>query len=40
CRSCEEAGDGIKIKGNPNKFIFRIESVSGLNPKGHSDKGE
>lgn len=33
CKSCEEAGKGIKIKGNPNKFIFRVESVSGLNPR-------
>ncbi len=33
CRSCEEAGKGIKIKANPSKFIFRLESVSGLNPR-------
>lgn len=33
CRSCEELGEGIKIKGNPTKFIFRVESVSGLNPR-------
>jgi DNA-directed RNA polymerase subunit D len=28
CRACEI--DGLKIRGNPNKFIFRVESVSGL----------
>lgn len=33
CRSCEEAGTWVRIKGNPNKFIFRVESVSGLNPR-------
>jgi len=33
CRSCEEAADGLKIKGNNSKFIFRVESVSGLSPK-------
>lgn len=31
CRSCEKYG--IKIKGNPTKFIFRVESISGLSPK-------
>ena len=30
CDSCAEAG--VKVVGNPNKFIFRVESVSGLKP--------
>lgn len=33
CRSCMDAVRGVSIKGNPNKFIFRVESVSGLNPR-------
>ncbi len=31
CGACAEAG--VKIVGNPNKFIFRVESVSGLKPE-------
>jgi DNA-directed RNA polymerase subunit D len=30
CLKCEQAGDCIKMKANPNKFIFRVESISGL----------
>jgi DNA-directed RNA polymerase subunit D len=30
CGSCAEAG--VEIVGNPTKFIFRVESVSGLSP--------
>ncbi len=33
CRKCEEVCEGVRIKGNPNKFIFRVESVSGLEPE-------
>jgi DNA-directed RNA polymerase subunit D len=33
CISCAEASDGgLKIIGNPNKFIFIVESISGLEP--------
>lgn len=32
CLKCESAGEGIKIKADPGKFIFRVESVSGLSP--------
>lgn len=31
CESCFKAG--MKITGNPEKFIFRVESVSGLSPE-------
>jgi len=33
CRSCEEVCDSLKIEGNPNKFIFNVESISGLEPE-------
>jgi len=33
CKKCEEVCSGdLQIKGNPNKFIFRVETVSGLEP--------
>ncbi len=33
-RSCEAASGGaIRIEGNPSKFLFRVESVSGLSPE-------
>ncbi len=33
CAACAEASEGgIRIKGDPNKFIFRVESISGLDP--------
>lgn len=33
-KSCESAsGNAIKIEGNPTKFLFRVESVSGLDPE-------
>ena len=33
-KSCEAASDhAIDIKGNPNKFIFSLETVSGLGPE-------
>jgi len=32
CRSCEEVCDGLKVVGVPGKFIFNVESVSGLEP--------
>lgn len=30
CLKCEQAGDQIKMRSNPEKFVFRVESVSGL----------
>ncbi|NIO19286.1 MAG: DNA-directed RNA polymerase subunit D [Candidatus Aenigmarchaeota archaeon] len=34
CRVCEEVSDkGVEIRSDPNKFVFRVESISGLNPK-------
>ena len=34
CMVCEDVSEnGVKVKGDPNKFIFKVESVSGLNPK-------
>jgi DNA-directed RNA polymerase subunit D len=34
CMACmEESGGSLKIEGNPNKFIFTLESVSGLEPE-------
>ena len=34
CLSCEEVSGGtLKITGNPSKFIFSVESVSGLEPE-------
>ncbi len=33
CRKCEEVCSGdLTIRGDPNSFIFRVESVSGLGP--------
>jgi DNA-directed RNA polymerase subunit D len=33
CMSCAEASGGaIEIKGDPTRFIFNVESVSGLDP--------
>lgn len=33
CRACAEASDGgLEIKGDPTRFIFRVESISGLDP--------
>jgi len=31
-RKAEEVSENIRVKGNPNRFIFRVESVSGLDP--------
>ncbi|MEE9323662.1 MAG: DNA-directed RNA polymerase subunit D [Candidatus Aenigmarchaeota archaeon] len=34
CRVCEEAGvKNVKIKSDPTKFVFNVESISGLEPK-------
>lgn len=34
CRVCEDVSDkGVEIKSDPNKFVFKIESISGLDPK-------
>lgn len=33
CAACVEASEGgIRIKGDPNRVIFRVESISGLDP--------
>ncbi len=32
CRQCLEGCPGIAIEGDPTRFIFRVESVSGLKP--------
>jgi DNA-directed RNA polymerase subunit D len=32
CLKCEQASPGIKIRANPGMFIFRVETVSGLQP--------
>jgi DNA-directed RNA polymerase subunit D len=33
CRACADASDGgLEIKGDPTRFIFRVESISGLDP--------
>jgi DNA-directed RNA polymerase subunit D len=32
CLRCESASGCISMKPNPNRFIFRVESVSGLEP--------
>jgi len=34
CRVCEEASGGeVRLKSDPTKFIFQVESISGLEPK-------
>jgi DNA-directed RNA polymerase subunit D len=30
CRSCEEVCEGLSVEGVPNKFVFSVESISGL----------
>jgi DNA-directed RNA polymerase subunit D len=32
CRQCMEGCEGIEVVGDPTRFIFRVESVSGLKP--------
>lgn len=33
CKSCADASDGgFEIKGDPTRFIFNVESISGLDP--------
>jgi DNA-directed RNA polymerase subunit D len=32
CLKCESVSECIKLRANPEKFIFRVETVSGLNP--------
>ncbi len=32
CRACEDACNGISIEGVSNKFVFSVESISGLEP--------
>jgi len=33
CRLCEHACEGLKVQGVPGKFIFNVESISGLEPE-------
>lgn len=34
CKACEEAGGGdVKVTGDPSKFVFTVESISGLDPE-------
>jgi DNA-directed RNA polymerase subunit D len=33
CKACLEGCEGIEVKGDPTRFIFRVESVSGLKPE-------
>lgn len=33
CKSCEEVCEGLRVEGVPNKFIFTVESISGLEPE-------
>ncbi len=32
CLKCESVTDGVKMRADPNKFIFRVETASGLAP--------
>ncbi len=32
CLKCESVTDGVKVRANPNRFIFRVETASGLSP--------
>ena len=32
CRQCLEGCEGIEVKGDPTRFIFKVESISGLKP--------
>jgi DNA-directed RNA polymerase subunit D len=32
CLKCDQAGEGIRMNANPSKFIFRVETISGLSP--------
>jgi DNA-directed RNA polymerase subunit D len=33
CRQCLEGCEGIDVKGDPTRFIFKVESISGLKPE-------
>lgn len=33
CRVCEETDSHVKIKNDETKFVFNVESISGLRPK-------
>lgn len=33
CKSCLEGCSGIELKNDPTKFIFKLESISGLKPE-------
>jgi DNA-directed RNA polymerase subunit D len=32
CLKCESAGKGIKIRADSSRFIFRVETISGMKP--------
>jgi DNA-directed RNA polymerase subunit D len=32
CLKCESVTDGVRVRANPSRFIFRVETVSGLSP--------
>jgi DNA-directed RNA polymerase subunit D len=33
CKQCIEGCEGIEVKGDPARFIFKVESISGLKPE-------
>ena len=33
CRRCMESAKGVEVKGDEGTIIFRVESISGLNPE-------
>ncbi len=33
CRKCMEEAEGVELKGNENKIVFNVESISGLEPE-------
>jgi DNA-directed RNA polymerase subunit D len=33
CKECLEGCEGVEVKGDPTRFIFKVESISGLKPE-------
>jgi DNA-directed RNA polymerase subunit D len=33
CRSCMEDTEGVEVKGDESRIVFRVESISGLEPE-------
>lgn len=34
CRACEDvSGGNVKVTGDPTKFVFKVESISGIGPE-------